>query len=74
MIFTAKAELVSGEVVVTDGLTGAVGTGTDFSLAMADLAAGMEARYRELAGRSRLWPHETRKIDRLRLFFGAGAF
>ncbi len=73
MIFTVQAVREDGQTAVTDALTGAQGRGADLASALAALAPQMEARYRELAANSRPWPHEARKLSRLRPFFGGEA-
>jgi hypothetical protein len=58
--------------IVADNVSGATASGPDLPSALASLAVGMEARYRELEAASPLrWPHDRRALARLRGYFGS---
>ena len=58
--------------IVADNVSGATASGSDLPSALASLADGMEARYRELEAASPLrWPHDRRTLARLRGYFGS---
>lgn len=74
LITTIRITRRGDSTVVTDEVSSATASGPDLASAMASLADGMEARYRELEAAAPLrWPHERRKLAQLRGYFGRGS-